>query len=53
MAKKKLNIKVDTINGLNKRYVEIHGYSRIQNANNPSDVQNMPNGVNAMLTVNA
>ncbi|WP_198616558.1 hypothetical protein [Clostridium perfringens] len=32
---------------------EIHGYSRIQNANNPSDVQNMPNGVNAMLTVNA
>ncbi|XZH34391.1 phage tail spike protein (plasmid) [Clostridium perfringens] len=34
-------------------YVEIHGYSRIQNANNPGDVQNMPNGVNAMLTVNA
>ena len=34
-------------------YVEIHGYSRIQNANNPSDVQNMPTGVNAMLTVNA
>ncbi|WP_124046087.1 phage tail spike protein [Clostridium perfringens] len=34
-------------------YVEIHGYSRIQNANNSGDVQNMPNGVNAMLTVNA
>lgn len=34
-------------------YVEIHGYSRIQNANNPNDVQNMPGGVNAMLTVNA
>lgn len=34
-------------------YVEIHGYSRIQNANNPNDVQNMPSGVNAMLTVNA
>ncbi|MDY4722054.1 MAG: hypothetical protein SO297_08970, partial [Clostridium paraputrificum] len=34
-------------------YVEVHGYSRIQNANNPNDVQNMPNGVNAMLTVNA
>ena len=34
-------------------YVEIHGYSRIQNANNPNDVQNMPGGVNAMLIVNA
>lgn len=34
-------------------YVEVHGYSRIQSATNPSDVQNMPNGVNAMLTVNA
>lgn len=34
-------------------YVEIHGYSRVQNANNPNDVQNMPGGVNAMLTVNA
>lgn len=34
-------------------YVEVHGYSRIQNANNPNDVQNMPNGINAMITVNA
>lgn len=34
-------------------YVEIHGYSRIQSVTNPSDVQNMPRGVNAMLTVNA
>ena len=34
-------------------YVEIHGYSRIQSVTNPSDVQNMPRGVNAMLIVNA
>ncbi|HFD8691179.1 TPA: phage tail spike protein [Clostridium perfringens] len=34
-------------------YVEIHGYARIQNATNSGDVQNMPRGVNAMLTVNA
>ncbi|MDM0517645.1 phage tail protein [Clostridium perfringens] len=34
-------------------YVEIHGYARIQSATNQGDVQNMPGGVNAMLTVNA
>lgn len=32
-------------------YVEVAGYARIQNAENPSDIQNMPKGVNAMISV--